>query len=106
MRGTRGVTAVMTAAGFLAIVLPGGARAQERPQSPALTCAGATALVRGAGALILGTGGATYDRYVAGPEACQAGEVAETASVPTRDAPQCVVGYRCAPRLNQGEASQ
>jgi hypothetical protein len=89
-----------TAAGLVAL-LAGAALAQERPQSPALTCAQASALVQSRGALILGTGGYTYDRYVSSQASCQVDEFAEAAFVPTRDNPQCQAGYRCRGRTSR-----
>lgn len=92
------------AAALLALLLglSGGAEAQERPQSPALTCAQASALVRSRGELILGTGGFTYDRYVSDQGGCQIDEFAQAAFVPTRDSPQCFAGYRCRGRQQRG----
>ena len=94
-------TYILTAAALLT-VRAGTPLAQERPQSPALTCAQASALVQSRGALILGTGGYTYDRYVSSQGACQVDEFAEAAFVPTRDNPQCQAGYRCRGRTSRG----
>ncbi|HEX2555770.1 MAG TPA: hypothetical protein VHL98_18880 [Microvirga sp.] len=72
--------------------------AQPRPSSPALPCSQAAGLVHARGAVVLGTGGATYDRFVAGAHQCLVGEITEPAWVPALDTPQCFVGYRCRPR--------
>jgi hypothetical protein len=72
-----------------------GVLAQARPSTPALTCSQARQIVLGQGAVVLGTGGYTYDRYVRDWGFCQIDEYAEAAAVPTRDTPQCFVGYRC-----------
>lgn len=71
------------------------AAAQPRPSVPSLPCARAAALVQAQGAVVLGTGGATYDRFVSGPNACVIGEFTEPAWVASVDNPQCFVGYRC-----------
>lgn len=45
--------------------------------------------------MTLGTGRHTYDRYVANERFCQPFQMAERATVPTRDAAACTIGYRC-----------
>jgi hypothetical protein len=47
------------------------------------------------GAIVLGTGGQTYDRFVRDRSFCQYDETAEPAFVPSRDNRACFVGYRC-----------
>jgi hypothetical protein len=69
--------------------------AQTRPSTPSLPCARAAALVQTQGAIVLGTGGYTYDRFVSGGNYCALGEFADGAWVPSADNPQCFVGYRC-----------
>ncbi len=73
--------------------------AQTRPSTPSLPCARAAALVQAQGAVVLGTGVYTYDRFVSGSNHCVYGEFAEPAYVPSADTPQCFVGYRCRPRF-------
>ena len=80
---------------LLALVLMGTALAQARPQSPALSCATNRQTVIANGAIVLGTGGYTYDRFVRDRSFCQVDEYADPAWVPARDTPQCFVGYRC-----------
>ena len=63
--------------------------------APAMTCGQATGLVGRAGAIVLGTGGYTYDRFVAHRGFCEITQVTKRAFVPTRDNPACLVGYRC-----------
>lgn len=67
--------------------------AAQRP-GPALrmTCAEAMDTVRRQGDVVLGQPG---ERFVRGRELCELSEVAELRFVPTRDNPQCPVGYRC-----------
>jgi hypothetical protein len=76
-------------------MMPSAAPAQQRPMTPAMNCAAARELVGRAGAVVLGTGTYTYDRYVRDRSFCQIAEFLEPAWVPTRDVAQCPVGYRC-----------
>ncbi|HEY7386293.1 MAG TPA: hypothetical protein VH743_21750 [Beijerinckiaceae bacterium] len=69
--------------------------AQPRPSTVAMSCAQAAGLVASRGAIVLGTGGYTYDRFVAHRGFCLITEMTEPAWVPTRDTRQCFVGYRC-----------
>jgi hypothetical protein len=71
------------------------AEAQPRPSTTLMTCAEATRLVSSRGAIVLGTGGQTYDRFVADRSFCEITEAVRRGLAPTRDAPQCLVGYRC-----------
>ena len=79
----------------LGVLIATDALAQGRPVSTTLTCSRAAGLVASQGALVLGTGVYTYDRYVSGPNYCVRGEPTEPAWVPTLDNPQCFVGYLC-----------
>jgi hypothetical protein len=69
--------------------------AQARPSSVAMSCRQAAGLVASHGAIVLGTGGYTYDRFVADQRFCLRSEVTVPAWVPSGDTPQCFVGYRC-----------
>jgi hypothetical protein len=69
--------------------------AQSRPFTPNLTCNQARQIVFSNGAAVLGTGQYTYDRYVRDRSFCEFNEVLDPAWVPTRDTPQCPIGYRC-----------
>lgn len=71
------------------------AMAQSRPSTPQMSCAASQRLVQQRGAVVLGTGGYTYDRFVRDYSFCEHGEYAEPAWVPSKDAPSCFVGYRC-----------
>ncbi|GJD33355.1 hypothetical protein QO012_000971 [Methylobacterium aerolatum] len=86
---------VLCCAVALAGVLPFGALAQGRPSTVAMSCVQATRLVAGQGAIVLGTGGQTYDRFVRDRSFCEPTEIARRAFRPTRDNPQCLVGYTC-----------
>ena len=75
------------------------ALAQSRPpRGPAptvrMTCAEAMALVKGEGDVVIPIGGAPQ-RFVSGPGRCGGSEIAELRFVPTRDNPQCPIGYQC-----------
>ena len=66
--------------------------AQNRPSTTAMTCQQAASLVYARGAIVLGTGGYTYDRFVRDRSFCQVTEALESAWVPTRDTPTYFVG--------------
>jgi hypothetical protein len=86
------------AAAALLVFCAGSAFAQSRPMTPALTCGQARSLVGGNGAIVLGTGRYTYDRYVSSRAFCEINETIEPAWVPTRDVAECPIGYRCVDR--------
>ena len=69
--------------------------AQGRPSSVAMTCAETGRLICASGAVVLGTGGQTFDRYVRDRSFCEVTEIAKRAFAPTRDDPTCFVGYTC-----------
>lgn len=69
--------------------------AQARPSSTTMTCQQTVRLVQTRGALVLGTGGQTYDRFVRDRSFCESTEVARRAFRPTRDNPTCLIGYTC-----------
>jgi hypothetical protein len=69
--------------------------AQSRPQSTSMSCGEAAALVFQSGAIVLGTGGYTYDRFVRDRGFCAVTEATRPGFVPTLDTPQCFVGYTC-----------
>ena len=80
---------------LLALGFAGAAQAQGRPQSPARSCEANRQSVIANGAIVLGTGGYTYDRFVRDRSFCQFDETVFPAWVPARDTPQCFVSYRC-----------
>ena len=81
--------------GFAVSLFVTNAVAQPRPSSVAKSCRQAAGLVASHGAIVLGTGGYTYDRFIADRRFCLSTEVTEPAWVPAGDTPQCFVGYRC-----------
>lgn len=71
------------------------ALAQGRPSTTTMSCAQASRLVASQGAIVLGTGGPTYDRFVRDRSFCEPTESARRAFRPTRDNGACLVGYTC-----------
>ena len=71
------------------------AAAQTRPSSTTMTCQQTVRLIQASGAIVLGTGGMTYDRFVRDRSFCEPTEVAKRACRPTRDNPRCLIGYTC-----------
>ncbi len=71
------------------------ALAQGRPSTVAMSCAQTARLVNAQGAIVLGTGGQTYDRFVRDRSFCEPTEIARRAFRPTRDNPSCLIGYTC-----------
>ena len=82
-------------AGIALLATVTSAVAQPRPSTLAMSCGQAASLVASAGGIVLGTGGFTYDRFVAHRGFCLRSEYDEPAWAPTADTPQCFVGYRC-----------
>jgi hypothetical protein len=74
----------------LALVLGScAAVAQGRLQTPAMTCGQVHNVVARTGGIVLGTGGYTYDRYVADARFCLNGQATRRQIVPTIDTPYC-----------------
>lgn len=88
-------TALFAAVSVLFVTAAGAAQAQGRPSTLAMTCAQAQGLVTQSGAVVLTTGPYTFDRFVRNRSFCTPDENTEPTWAPTRDAPQCMVGYRC-----------
>ncbi|AOO80604.1 hypothetical protein [Bosea vaviloviae] len=74
------------------------ALAQSRPSTTNRPCSVNRQSVAANGAIVLGTGGYTYDRFVANRSFCEFDEGVEPAWVPSRDTPSCFIGYRCKSR--------
>jgi hypothetical protein len=92
------VVAAMKTLSLILIAMAGlstEAIAQPRPLSLAMSCGQARSLVANRGAIVLGTGRYTYDRYVSSQAFCLRNEYVRPAWVPTADTPQCPVGYTC-----------
>ncbi len=80
---------------FALSVISTAVLAQGRPSTTAMTCQAANALVVSQHAIVLGTGGDTYDRFVSDQGVCPKGLITKPAFVPAADTQQCMVGYRC-----------
>ncbi|CAN5208384.1 hypothetical protein BH10PSE8_BH10PSE8_03220 [soil metagenome] len=80
---------------LMLVLATGSTFAQQRPSTPDRTCTANRQSVNASGAIVLGTGGFTYDRFVRDRGFCQHGDFLEPAFVPSRDTAQCFVGYRC-----------
>mgnify|MGYP000067671331 CR=1 FL=1 len=88
-------------------LLPGAVLArpdiQARPDTRAMTCAEASALVARAGAIVLSTGPMTYARFVRDVGFCPLPETTQPSWEATRDEPKCFVGYTCRDKFNEGQ---
>jgi hypothetical protein len=60
-----------------------------------MSCGEAMALVKQEGAVVLAPAKGPPERFVRDRSFCAFSEIAELRFVPTRDNPQCPVGYRC-----------
>lgn len=80
---------------LMLVLTANAALAQSRPSSPDRTCAANRQSVAANGAIVLGTGGYTYDRFVRDRSFCEHGDILDPAWIPSRDTPSCFVGYRC-----------
>lgn len=74
------------------------ALSQSRPSTTTQICSANRQIVASNGAIVLGTGGFTYDRFVRDRSFCEFDETTEPAWVPSRDTQTCFVGYRCKSR--------
>ena len=72
-----------------------GALAQGRSSTTTMTCAAASGFVASRGAVVIGTGGDTYERVVTNQSFCQHGQETKPLFSPTRDNGACLVGYYC-----------
>jgi hypothetical protein len=84
-----------------ALFVSSAALAQSRPSTTNMSCAQAQATVRSAGAIVLGMGGFSYDRFVSNDSMCAREEMGVPTWAPTRDAAQCMVGYVCESRAGR-----
>lgn len=89
----QGARAPLALAFTLAVGLTSAA--QARPDTLAMSCSQAAALVAGQGAIVLATGPNLFDRYVREIRFCSGAEQLKPEWVKTRDNPQCFIGYTC-----------
>ena len=97
-------TSAALLAAFIVAFAAGSANAQ-RPDTRAMTCAGAWAFVQANGAVVMSTGRYTYDRLVSQRRYCELNEVLQRHFAQTADSPRCFVGYVCRGR-NPGVGSR
>ena len=88
-----------SALSFAALFAASAALAQPRPSTTAMPCSAVRALVASEGAVVLGTGPHTYDRYVAHQGFFGLDQVTDPAHERSADTLQCFVGYRCVSRF-------
>ena len=69
--------------------------AAGRPSSTSMTCAAAYNFVTQRSAVVIGTGGDTFDRAVAHQGFCERGEVTVPLYAPTLDKRTCFIGRTC-----------
>src|SRR3954453_21610302 len=69
--------------------------AQPRPDTTAMTCQDARAVVMARGAVVFSTGTHTYQLYVRDQRYCALAEIAEQGWERTADAAKCPIGFRC-----------
>lgn len=83
------------------LLAAGPATSQSRPPAQGrsvlqrMPCAEAMAWVKRDGAVVLPGSANPAERLVRDRSFCDASEVAELRFLPTRDNPQCPIGYRC-----------
>jgi hypothetical protein len=77
------------------VAFASGALAQGRPSTTTMTCAAAKSFVQSRGAVVIGTGGDTYERVVTNQSFCQHGQETKPLFSPTRDNGACMIGYYC-----------
>lgn len=99
MRLTQSSLCIIAIAGVFGV--SGAALAQSRPSTTNMSCSQAQATVKSAGAIVLGTGGFSYDRFVSVESFCTAQEIGIPTWAPARDNPQCMVGYVCESRAGR-----
>jgi len=90
-----GLLATGLVAGLSACAVLLSQPALARPDTTRMSCAAARSLVEQAGAIVLSTGGSTFDRFVHHRGYCTPSEITQPAFVPARDEPYCFVGYTC-----------
>lgn len=97
------IPAALSALALLAAA--SGARAQDRPFTPALTCGAVQALVARQGRVVLATSATAYEAVHADGGACRNEVTARPAFEPTLDEPNCFAGYRCVQQNNDSSNS-
>ena len=97
-------SSVFALALFGALGYSGAVLAQSRPSTTSMSCSQAQATVKSAGAVVLATGGFSYDRYVRSEAFCTHQEMSIPAWAPTLDNALCVIGFVCELRAGRESA--
>ncbi|MCC2097139.1 MAG: hypothetical protein KDJ29_09615 [Hyphomicrobiales bacterium] len=84
-------------AGIAAATMALSAPAQARPDTTRMSCPAARDMVSRYGAIVMNTGGHTFDRFVSNRGYCTPQEDIKPAFVPDRNGRSCFVGYTCEP---------
>lgn len=79
----------------VALVIGAGSGALAQTRSNTFTCAQAAELIRSRGEAVLATSPTLYDRYVRDHSFCLYDQDTRPEWVPTKDNPQCFIGYSC-----------
>ena len=87
------IKSVLAAVGAIAAAT--SVSAQPRPNTTTISCSAIGSLVAARGAIVLGTGPNSYDRFVADGSFCDRGQGLEPAFERAADTAQCFIGYRC-----------
>ena len=85
----------LACAAVVLAALGSDAMAQNRPLTTTMPCNQVQSLVVSQGSTVLSTSATAYERFVSSGAYCGLGEVPGPAWVPTRDVPQCPLGFRC-----------
>ncbi len=87
---------------FAPVMLPTTSFSQGRVSMETMTCRAAEGLVTSRGAVVLGTGPYTYDRFVRDGSYCDIRQTTRPAYERTADSAQCFIGYQCRARDGGG----
>ncbi|MDI4655790.1 hypothetical protein K9U41_05015 [Xanthobacter autotrophicus] len=103
-----GAFALLAGSGLLAgfTLLAGTERAVAQTPSITMTCAEAAALIAKRGSAVLATSRTLYDRYVRDRSFCLYDQDTRPEWVPTKDNPQCFIGYSCFEPFRGGSLSR
>lgn len=85
--------------------LAGPGRAVAQTPSITFTCAQAAELIQKRGSAVLATSPTLYDRYVRDRSFCLYDQETRPEWVPTKDKPQCFIGYTCFEPIRGGGRS-
>ncbi|PZR83819.1 MAG: hypothetical protein DI537_34290 [Stutzerimonas stutzeri] len=83
-------------------MLPTTSFSQGRVSIETMMCRSAEGLVSSRGAVVLGTGPYTYDRFVRDGSYCDIRQTTRPAYERTTDSAQCFIGYQCRARDGGG----